>query len=83
MEYGFIFDWNVSIRPCEIDNFAKLLNINCKISRASKEYVFLMNYLKEFECSLLDIIDYSDLEYELLKTKVKSVTNINSPFIFA
>ena len=79
---NIIFDWNVSIRPCEIDNFAKLLNINCKISRASKEYVFLMNYLKEFECSLLDIIDYSDLEYELLKTKVKSVTNIKSPFIF-
>ena len=52
-----ITDWHVSIRPCEINNYAKTLKISTNIQRGSKDYKLLMNYIKDNRATLVDIID--------------------------
>lgn len=37
--------WEVSIRPCEFDNFARLLNVDSNIRNSSVEYIYLMQWL--------------------------------------
>lgn len=34
-----ITEWHVSIRPCELNNFAELLNVECSVSRGLNEYM--------------------------------------------
>lgn len=59
--------WEVSIRPCEIDNFAKLLGITTTTRSNSPEYQFLMGWLSTRSGSLLDIVEMSDPIYASLK----------------
>ncbi len=48
--------WEVSIRPCEINNFARFFGININVNRKSEEYTGLMNWLTRESGSLLDLI---------------------------
>ncbi|TON16002.1 hypothetical protein CGH62_26980, partial [Vibrio parahaemolyticus] len=59
--------WEVSIRPCEFDNLAKLLNAPLGVRTNSPEYRFLMNMLTSEAVNLLDLIDMSDQSYNSLK----------------
>ena len=45
MPITIIRDWEVSIRPCEFDNFALLLGFGIRTSVRSAEYRYLMNGL--------------------------------------
>lgn len=62
--------WEVSIRPCEFDNLAKLLGAPSGVRTTSHEYRFLMNKLTNDAVSLLDLIDMPDESYNYLKTIV-------------
>ncbi|EJG0618784.1 AAA family ATPase [Vibrio parahaemolyticus] len=62
-----IRQWEVSIRPCEFDNLAKLLNAPLGVRTNSPEYRFLMNMLTSEAVNLLDLIDMSDQSYNSLK----------------
>jgi len=42
MPITIIREWEVSIRPCEFDNFARLLGITTKVRTSSAEYRYLM-----------------------------------------
>lgn len=75
-------NWNISIRPCELQNFAKILNINLKIDRSYKEYSEVMNLLKENEINLLDIVKSSNKIYKEYKNKVIDVTKTGYSGIF-
>lgn len=77
-----ITDWNVSIRPCEINNFAKVVNINMNIQRSHGEYRALMDCLKNDIDSLIDIVDLDDMEYVYLKNKVSSAARSGRSRIF-
>lgn len=77
-----ISDWDVSIRPCEINNFASSINVTSNIQRGNAEYKFVMDYIKEYQVSLVDIIDYEKNEYEELKEKVVASTKNKYSYIF-
>lgn len=77
-----ITDWNVSIRPCEINNFARIFNIKSSIQRNSSEYRGLMFLLKNEYESLVDIIDLPDVEYKTVKEKIIASTKNNKSTIF-
>ena len=61
-------DWSVSIRPCEFDNFARLLGQQTKVQSGHVEYRNLMQYLTATRHSLLDLIDSSNAVYNQVKT---------------
>ncbi|MGA5342480.1 AAA family ATPase [Streptomyces griseoincarnatus] len=67
MPITIIRDWEVSIRPCELNNFARLLGITIKASTGSAEYRYLMNGLTVGLGSLLDLVDMPDDQYETVK----------------
>lgn len=68
MPITIIRKWEVSIRPCEFDNFARLLCMPLKVRTNSDEYRYLMQVLSARYDSLLDLIDMSADKYEQLKT---------------
>ncbi len=45
MPITIICEWEVSIRPCEFDNFARLLGISIAVRTKSEEYRYLMRGL--------------------------------------
>lgn len=77
-----ITDWQVSIRPCEIENFARILNHKISITRGLNEYKTLMNLLKVEELSLVELIDLNDNEYNTFKNIVIDSTKEKKSKIF-
>lgn len=63
MPITIISEWEVSIRPCEFDNFARLLGLASKVRAASTEYRYLMYRLTAGSGSLLDLLDIPDGSY--------------------
>jgi energy-coupling factor transporter ATP-binding protein EcfA2 len=62
--------WEVSIRPCEFDNFSRLLGKMIKANTGNNEYRSLMNHLTSTASTLLDLIDLPDHEYEQVKATI-------------
>jgi hypothetical protein len=69
MPITIIRDWEVSIRPCEFDNFARLVGVASKVRTNSPEYIELMRHLTDRHAGLLDIIDLSDSQYATVKSR--------------
>lgn len=67
-----ITEWHISIRPCEINNFARILNIPSSIKRGMGEYKALMEYLEHNQLSLVDILDFDDTLYGDVKQYILS-----------
>ncbi|QBE49840.1 ATP-dependent DNA helicase [Leucobacter triazinivorans] len=63
-----IRSWSVSIRPCEVDNFARLVGQQGRVQSGHVEYRNLMQYLTSTGHSLLDLIDLPDAAYDSVKT---------------
>ena len=71
MPIHIIDRWEVSIRPCELDNFARIFDpFLKKYSSKNKEYQNLMTFLTNTGFSLVDLIDLEDEHYELIKNKI-------------
>ncbi|MBA0127813.1 AAA family ATPase [Haloechinothrix sp. YIM 98757] len=75
-----IREWEVSIRPCEFDNFARLLGITTNVRTNSSEYRYLMRKLTASSGNLLDLIDMPDDEYQAVKAG--GTPDVSSPQIF-
>lgn len=67
MPITIIREWEVSIRPCEFDNFARILGQTTKVSAGSSEYRSLMRYLTSNSSNLLDLVDMDDAGYAGVK----------------
>lgn len=80
MPITIIRKWEVSIRPCEFNNFACLLDIPLKVRTKSAEYRYLMHYLTAESASLLDLLDMPDKEYE--SVRAKSIADGSKPQLF-
>jgi energy-coupling factor transporter ATP-binding protein EcfA2 len=74
MPITIIRKWEVSIRPCEFDNFARLFGLSTQVKTNSQEYRHLMRWLTDNATSLLDLMDMSDDEYAAVKTRAMSGT---------
>jgi len=57
MPITIIREWEVSIRPCEFDNFARLLGIAMSVRTNSAEYHYLMRWLTLGSGSLVDLVE--------------------------
>ena len=66
MPIKIIDNWEVSIRPCEINNFAKILGTDRNIG-SGKEYHELMNYLTNTGLNLVELIDFPEYDFTYLK----------------
>ena len=62
--------WEVSIRPCEINNFAGLLSINLKIQTGHAEYRKLMDYLTATGFTLVEVVNFPDAPFLELKKQI-------------
>lgn len=84
MPITIIREWEVSIRPCEFDNFARLLGVATKARTNSAEYRYLMRWLTVGSGSLLDLIDMSDEKYATVKMAAKTAgtTGVTKQHIF-
>ncbi|PSL36560.1 UvrD-like helicase family protein [Labedella gwakjiensis] len=70
MPITVIRKWAVSIRPCELENFARLVGPSTNVNSGGPEYRALMDYLTSTESTLVDLMDLSDRRYERVKAKV-------------
>ncbi|MFF0406283.1 ATP-dependent DNA helicase [[Kitasatospora] papulosa] len=70
MPITIIREWEVSIRPCEFDNFARIFNKSISVSSGSPEYRNLAHYLTTTSSSLLDLVDTADNQYSKVKAWV-------------
>jgi len=67
MPITIIRAWDVSIRPCELTNFARLLGIMARVQSTSPEFHYLMHGLTATAGSLLDLMDMDDTEYQSIR----------------
>lgn len=65
-----IDEYEVSIRPCELENFAKILGFKEKYSIKSKEYNRLMHFIMQTGVSLTELVSSDDLYYRSIKTEI-------------
>ena len=72
--------WEISIRPCEFDNFARILAMSIKANSGSSEYRNLMQYLTVTASSLLDLVDMADAQY--LQIRATMTERTQKPLIF-
>lgn len=80
MPITIIREWEVSIRPCEFNNFARLLGITTHVRTNSPEYRYLMRELTAGSGSLLDVIDLPDDRYQVVKAA--GTARVSEPQIF-
>lgn len=82
MPITVIRTWSVSLRPCELDNFARLFGpLSGKVSTSQTEYSNLMQYLTTTHSSLLDLISLRDADYLRIRTWALDKTK-GTPQIF-
>ncbi len=80
MPITIIRRWGVSIRPCELTNFAKVVGLDIKTRTNSFEYQHLMNHLSNNSNSLLDFVTSPELSYNYEKNN--ALSNSELPQIF-
>lgn len=64
MPITLIRAWDVSIRPCELANFGKVLGIRSQVSGTSAEFRHLNQWLTNTAGSLLDLMDMDEDAYQ-------------------
>lgn len=67
MPIQVIDSWEVAIRPCEINNFAKILGKELYIASTNNEFIDLMEYLTTTHMSLVELVTISDYYYEQVR----------------
>ncbi len=68
-----IDDWEVSIRPCELNNFAKIFGVRHEFGN-SKEISGLMTFLTKTKLSLVEFIDSPQPYYQATKKQIARST---------
>jgi hypothetical protein len=66
MPIQIIDSWEVSIRPCEINNFADIFGKHQKIG-STREYYELMRYLTSMGINLVELIDFTDDDFNYIR----------------
>lgn len=82
MPITLILAWEVSIRSCEIKNFARLLGHSVTGSTSSQEYKYLMNFLTQGHRNLNDLMCMSDQNYQQVRLEALVTNNASQIFVF-
>lgn len=67
MPITIVRHWEISIRPCEFDNYARLLGMKISARTNSAEYQFLMYWLTNSAENLVDLIEMPEYRYAPLR----------------
>lgn len=81
MPIAIIRSWEVSIRPCEFNNFARLFGQTIQVQSNHTEYRKLMQYLTTTHSNLLDLVDMTDARYAQIRTRALDDSR-RAPLIF-
>jgi len=76
---NIIESWEVSIRPCEFDNFIKILWENQKVWW-NKEVFKLMEFLTKYNLTLVDLIRLEKVKYEKVKLDITTWIKVSRFF---
>jgi hypothetical protein len=80
MPIQIIDNWEVSIRPCELNYFADIFGSHPKISSGSTEARELMSLLTKTSLNLLEVIEFSDEYYDRFKDVVTEKAEVTPIF---
>ncbi len=75
-----IDNWSVSIRPCELDNFADIFGSHPKINGGAKEYQEIMKFLTATKMSLTELITTSEDYFYFVKSSITSRAKVTHFF---
>lgn len=70
-----IANWEISIRPCEINNFLKFFGQDIKFRSNYKEYRKIMLFLTKMNYNLLDLADINISRYNIIKRQYFYIKN--------
>ncbi len=76
MPINILSNYQVSIRPCELNNYASIFGDDIDIKANHAEYRGMMTYLSQSGASLLEIILSSDEEYRRIKHEMFSRSQV-------
>jgi len=82
MPITLILAWEVSIRSCELKNFARLLGHSVTGSTSSQEYRYLMSFLTQGYRNLNDLMCMSDQNYQQVRLGALVTNHASQIFIF-
>lgn len=82
MPITLILAWEVSIRSCELKNFARLLGHSVTGSTSSQEYQYLMSFLTQGYRNLNDLMCMSDQNYQQVRLGALVTNNASQIFVF-
>jgi hypothetical protein len=80
MPIQIIDNWEVSIRPCELNNFASIFDEHRKIGGGTIEYRELMRFLTDTGQSLVELINSPDITYDSIKGYITDKAKSSSIF---
>lgn len=80
MSILIIDDYEVSIRPCELNNLARIIGIKEKYNVTTNEYRAMMKHLKKTKMSLTELVTNEESYYQKVKTEI--TTNAQSIKIY-
>lgn len=66
-----IVNWQVSIRPCELNNFSRILDVRLNIQSGHLEYRKLMQYLTATGFNLVELIDFPNTHFHNVRLKIE------------
>lgn len=70
MPINVLTDFEVSIRPCEINNFSRIFGNRINITPSHNEYKGLMKFLTQSGATITDIIIANDEDYNRIKADI-------------
>jgi len=82
MPITLILAWEVSIRSCELKNFARLLDHSVTGSTSSQEYRYLMKFLTQGYRNLNDLMCMSDQNYQQIRQEALITNHASQIFVF-
>lgn len=77
MPINILSNYQVSIRPCELNNYASIFGDDMDIKANHAEYRGVMMYLSKSGASLLEIVLSSDREYYRIKQEMFSRSQVH------
>ncbi|MDO5812544.1 MAG: ATP-dependent RecD-like DNA helicase [Bacillota bacterium] len=81
IEITIITNYQIAIRPCELNNLSYILNNKIKINRDNAEYIKLMSFMTDTNMNLIEIIDSNNKTYRNIRDKI--CKNIQKERIFS
>ncbi|HHW36765.1 MAG TPA: AAA family ATPase [Bacillales bacterium] len=80
MSIQVIDNWSVSIRPCELENFAKIFGNHPRINGGTVEYQEIMKFLTETKMSLTEFITSSEEYYQFVRSVITTPAKVTRFF---